>query len=117
MRAGLLRHQIYIRQPQDKDTAKGDREMTYDIPMPSADIPNCFAEICPLVGRELIVAKGIRADLSHKIRMRYLSSVGITPRSRLYWYDGTVMQCYNVGPAVDFDNRQIEVSYYGIRIS
>lgn len=111
-----MRHKLFIRQPLDVDTPKGDREMSYDIPLVS-DIPSCYAEVCPLVGRELVVARGIRSDLSHKIRMRYISSTTITVRSRLYWYDGMVMQCYQVGPAVDMDNRQIEVSYYGIRIN
>ena len=116
MRAGAMRHQIFIRQPRDVDTAKGDREMTYDIPFVS-DTPDCYASIEPLVGRELIVAKGIRADLGVKIRMRWISSTPITPRTRLYWYDDTVMQCYHVIPAVDMENRHIEVSYYGIRIN
>ena len=111
--AGRLRHRVYIRNPVITTTAKGDQLKVFDVPIPSTD-PDAWASIEPLVGRELIVARGIRADVSHKIMMRFTRLA--TQLSRIYWYDGVDMLEYHLGPLIDRETRHIYVSYYAVEI-
>jgi head-tail adaptor len=113
MIAGHLRHRVYVRQPQDTETKKRDMEMIYS-PIDLSSSPTHYAEILPLVGRELIFARQYRADISHKIRMRY--TLDINQRTRIYWLGSDKLHQYELGPAVNAENRNIEVTFYAFEI-
>ena len=63
------------------------------------------ASVSPLVGREYIAAKQISADVTHKIRLRYLS--GITPKMRISW-DGRIFDIESI-LNVDECNREMVI--------
>lgn len=111
--AGRLRHKVYIRNPVVTMTPKGDQLQDFQAPIPT-DEPDAWASIEPLQGRELIVARGIRADISHLLKFRFTRS--INQLSRVYWYDGVEMLMYHMGPRVDRESRHIYISFYATEI-
>ena len=116
VKAGKLCHRVFLRQRIDAAaTAKGDQPMTYEAPTTSME-PDAYASIEPLVGRELIVARGLRADVSHKIELRGQYGAELNATCRIYWYNGVEFETYMLGPAVDKENRQILVSFYAYRV-
>lgn len=110
MRAGKLRHLIQLCSPIDSATAKGDNEVTFDY----VNYIEVYANIEPLVGRELQFAQQIRADLSHKITMRYHNIPD--HRTQIRWWDGFKYRIFWCGPAVDTELRNVELSIYAQEI-
>lgn len=108
--AGELRHIAEVWQPVDSITIKGDDEITYS----HTDGDDEYCSIEPLAGREILFARQIRGDLTHKIVMRYRDD--ITHRTQLRWDNGTVVRQYNLGPMVDVESRNVMVSFYAIEI-
>lgn len=97
MRAGPLRHQIVIEQTTEtRDTSGGviDTWSTF---------ATVWASVSPLIGREYMAAKQVSADVTHKIRMRYLS--GVTPKMRVSWDSRT----FDIGSILNVDERDIEM--------
>ena len=110
MQAGQLRHKIAIVQAVDSITPKGDDEITYD----EAGVTYAYASIEPLSGREFLFAKQIRADITHKITMRY--RISINHRTKIRWYDGITLHEFNVGPVINQDLRNTSLTFYAIKI-
>ncbi|MBI4800635.1 MAG: phage head closure protein [Desulfarculus sp.] len=71
MRAGALRHRVAIQQPVTS-TPEGQAEpvVTY---VPFA--LDAWASVEPLNGREFFAAGGRQAEVSHRVRLRYLAGV------------------------------------------
>lgn len=131
MKAGKLRHGIYVLSFTDRQTPKGDRIRTFE-PTPTPFDPGAaggvqaatyrpvddYAAIEPLRGRELVVAMGMRADLSHRITLRYRPDVH--QESRIVWVrsDGPPLVAYKfeLGPEVDDELRGVEMSFYAFVI-
>jgi head-tail adaptor len=108
--AGSLRHVCEVWQPVETTTAKGDVEFTYAQSTEPLDIEYCSIE--PLQGRELLFARQVVADVTHKISFRYRRD--ITHKTQLRWYDGTETHKYELGPLVDKEARQVIVTVYAI---
>ena len=109
-KAGGLRHKLEIWQPVDTVTGKGDTVITYI----AADEPYEYASVEPIAGRELLFARQVRADVTHKITMRHRSD--ITHRTQFIWWDGYVDRKFNVGPFVDSEYKHVQMSFYAIEI-
>jgi SPP1 family predicted phage head-tail adaptor len=75
MRAGYLRHQITIEAPEETQTADGSFAVTW------RTFATSWASIDPLLGKEYFAAAREQADISHKIRMRFVS--GLNHRMRI----------------------------------
>lgn len=118
MNSGELRHRIYILDFADSKTVKGDRVRNFEKIPPSPDIePDDWAAITPLRGRELVIAMGIRAELTHKIKMRYRNDV--QPGKLIGWVeneDPMIYRVFELGPALDDELRGTEMWFYGIEI-
>lgn len=110
VKAGQLRHICEVWQPADSFTVKGDDEISYNhIP---GDDEYCSIE--PIQGREILFARQVRADVTHKIVMRYRPD--ISHRTVLLWNDGFVNRLFNLGPAVNTDLRNVLMNFYGVEI-
>lgn len=136
MKAGKLRHAIYVLASTDVRTVKGDRVRTFEA-VPTAFDPNAvggvqaatyrppddYASIEPLRGRELVVAQGMRGDLTHKVTLRYRP--GVNQVARLAWVEsdgtGPPPDAYRVhiielGPEVNDEYRNVEMQFYGYEV-
>ena len=126
MKAGKLRHAIFVLAFEDVRTAKGDRVRTFaEVPTPfdptvAVQLPTYrgnddWASIEPLRGRELVVAQGMRADLTHRIVLRYRGDVH--EASRIVWVrDEATRLVFELGPQVDNELRAVEMSFYAFVI-
>lgn len=111
IRAGKLRHKVTLLQAVDSITDKGDDEITYD----EDGAIELWANVEPLQGRELQFAMQVRADVTHKISMRYRGA--INHRSILRWVDGDGnTRTFNLGPNVDPELRGIQSLFYAVEI-
>lgn len=124
MKAGKLRHGIYILALTDRMTVKGDRIRTFeDVPTPFDPLAEVqaatyrqvdeWAAIEPLRGRELVVAQGMRGDLTHKITMRH--TFDANAENRIVWVASDtpyVIYIFELGPQVDDELRGIEMTFY-----
>lgn len=111
IRAGKLRHKVTLLQAVDSITDKGDDEITYD----EAGAIQLWANIEPLTGRELQFAMQVRADVTHKIELRYRGT--INHRSKLRWVDGGGnTREFHLGPNVDPELRGIKSMFYAVEI-
>ncbi len=118
MRAGELRHRVYVIHYADTYTAKGDRVRQFQTVPPDPDAePDDYAAIEALKGRELVVAHGMRADLSHKVTMRYRRDIG--PGNRLGWVQADeplIYRIFELGPMVDRELRGTDMTFYAVEI-
>jgi head-tail adaptor len=110
MNIGSLRHKVYVFQPVDNMTDRGDNEIEY----PETSTEWYWGAIEPLQGRELLFALQLRADLTHKITLRFARD--ITFRTQLRWYDGVEWIKFNCGPPVNNEMRNRELSVYASSI-
>lgn len=83
VRLGDLDKRVTILNPTTVESSRGDATVSYA--EPDVD-PEIYASIDPLQGRELVVAKQVRADVTHSVTVRYRDDIG--PRTRLRWWDG-----------------------------
>ena len=78
MRAGRLRERIVIERPTaGNPTASGERPDTW------STFATRWAEVVPSGGREFVAAQQVRAEMSHLLRLRYLSGVTTAMRVKL----------------------------------
>ena len=75
MRVGPLRHRATIQSYAKTRDAYGAEVETW------SDFADVWASIEPLIGREYMAAKQLTADVSHKIRIRYIE--GLSPTMRV----------------------------------
>jgi SPP1 family predicted phage head-tail adaptor len=77
MNAGSLRHRITIQSvTETKDTFGGVTEAW-------GTHAAVWASIEPLSGRELLQAQQVQADITHRVRMRYVA--GVTTKMRVLY--------------------------------
>lgn len=97
MRAGKLRHQITIEQVTETQSTTGMTAETW------SEFATVWAAVEPLRGREFFASKQIQAEISTRIRIRYLA--GITPKMRVLF--GT--RVYLIDSVIDAEERHIEM--------
>jgi SPP1 family predicted phage head-tail adaptor len=97
MNAGSLRHRITFQTSTDTVDAGGGLVETW------ATLATVWASISPLVGRELVNAKMVNSEITHKIRIRHLSTV--TPKCRALF--GT--RIFQIFEVLDYEERNIEM--------
>jgi len=97
MRIGNLRNYITIQTPTETTDANLEIILTW------ATFANVWAEITPLVGREYYASKTVNAEISGKVRIRYLA--GVTSEMRII--DGT--KTYQIEAVINIDNRNEEL--------
>lgn len=105
-----LRHLITVWVPTDTVNAKRDLVTTYE----EENSFQVYGSIEPLQGRELVVAKGMRGDLSHSITMRF--NRNINHKCKLTWNDGVTTREFYIGPEVNTENRNVEMSFYAVEV-
>lgn len=74
MEAGKLRHLVKVQEPMPTANEFGEPEIAW------VDFATVWAAIEPLRGRERWAAQQINAEVSHRIRMRFLAGVLATFR-------------------------------------
>ena len=77
MYAGKLRHRLTVQTVTGAQDRYGEPSDTW------ADTRVVWAQVTPLTGDELIVARQVTPEVTHDIRMRY--GVTVTPANRLLW--------------------------------
>jgi len=88
MRAGKLRRRLVIQQATETQGATGEMAVTW------GTFATVWGSVEPLRGREFWAAKELQAEVSTRIRIRYLA--GVTPKmqvldgTRLYWIDAVI---------------------------
>jgi SPP1 family predicted phage head-tail adaptor len=99
MRAGKLRHYVQLLVPPDPSAtdSQGDPASTF------SGGPSFWCSIEPLTPREFLLASQIRADVTHKVTLRYRDD--ITARHRLKW--GT--RVFEVGPPLSTEERHFDL--------
>ena len=97
MRAGRLRHIVTIQEPVETQDSMGHPAVTW------SDVATRRASIEPLSGREFFTAKEFHADVSTRIRLRYLA--GVTPKMRVKWGD----RYFNIHSAISPDKKNREL--------
>lgn len=103
--ASRLIHEATLYNPVDSLTVKGQQIVTY----PTA-WGNMWVAVDPLSGRELFWAKQMRADLTHKITMRWHPD--ISHRWRLHLYG----QVYEFGPPLPYQTRQEYIEITAVQL-
>jgi len=84
VKIGKLRHRITIQEKVTVPDGYGGVTSTWK------DVATVWSSVEPLKGRELYAAQQVKAELSHRVRIRYMS--GIKPEMR-----------------IAFDNRTFEI--------
>ena len=79
MRIGSLRHYVTLRTYTKSRDAYGAEVETWE------DFASTWASVEPLIGREYLAAKQVSAEVTHKIRMRYMP--GVLPTMTIVWGD------------------------------
>jgi SPP1 family predicted phage head-tail adaptor len=77
MRAGPMRHRITLETPAETQTPDGSVTRTW------APFATVWASVEPLLGREWFDAQREQADVSHRVRMRFLAGVSHNMRVML----------------------------------
>lgn len=78
MRAGTMRKRFTIQAlPRTRD-AYGQISETW------SDVRTVWGSLEPLVGRELLAAQEVKAATTHRVRIRFIPDVRVTPRHRFY---------------------------------
>jgi len=98
MQAGNLRHRVTIQQVTETRDDMGGVTQTW-----STFAASLHAEIAPLSGRELLLARQVNAETTHRIRLRYRA--GITPKMRVLFGS----RIFAIESVLDTDERGIEV--------
>ena len=98
MDPGKLRHRVTIQQPFEA-TAGGETAITW------SDVETgVWAAIEPISSREYFLASQVRADITHRVTVRYRP--GIKANWRIVWRDGGTERILNLlGPPIDREER------------
>ena len=99
MIAGKLRHRIVIQSPTETVNSYGEREQSW------STFATVWGSIEPLKGSEFIAAQQTNAELSVRMRIRYLAA--IKPKYRVSWNDRTFE--INSIANIEERNREIEL--------
>jgi SPP1 family predicted phage head-tail adaptor len=77
MRAGALSERIEIQEKTVTRAANGEETVTW------VEFATVWADVEPLSGREVVAVRAAQADLSLRVRLRYLA--GVNPTMRVWW--------------------------------
>ena len=99
MRAGRLRHKVSIQSATEARDAHGGVTRSW------SESASVWASIEPLSGRELSEARQIAAETTHRIRLRYLSS--LAPDQRIV-HDSRTFEIVSIAN-VEERNREMVV--------
>lgn len=94
--AGELNHRIEIQSATDTPNEQGGHAQTWTTAQAR------WAKIEPLNGRELFNAQQVKADVTHKICIRYYE--GLTPHYRFKF--GT--RYFNIASVINPDSQRVE---------
>jgi SPP1 family predicted phage head-tail adaptor len=97
MRAGKLKHPIIIQEVTETQSETGAPAETW------STFAEVWAAIEPLRGREFFASKQIQAEVTTRIRIRYLE--GITPKMRVLWGE----RIYLIDAIIDLEERHREM--------
>lgn len=100
MQAGKLRHRISIRRPLQEVDASGAPTSGGE-----ALVANLWASVEALSGRELLLAQQSHAETTHRIVIRGVKGVSITPTMKVR--DAT--QAFEIESVLDREGRGIEL--------
>ena len=78
VRFGKFRHQIKIQSPVEVQDAAGEMVVSA-----WTDLATLHASITPVQGRETFDASQLYADVTHRVRCRYVA--GVTPKHRVLY--------------------------------
>lgn len=95
---GSLRHRVQVQAPQQTQDEFGEVAETW------VTVAEVWAEVRAMSGRELFNAQQVQADVTHKVRMRYLDV--LRPSYRLV-HDGKILNVSSIVP--DTLNTMMEV--------
>jgi SPP1 family predicted phage head-tail adaptor len=93
---GDLRHRITIQTFTESSNDYNEPVKTW------ATFATVWASVSPLIGREYFASQQITAEVTGKIRMRYLE--GVTPKMRVL-FSGKI---YDIAAVIDIEERHIE---------
>lgn len=111
MRCGKLRSPVYVQARTMTRNSYGEPEEVWDDPGELR-----WARIEPLTGREAIWGKQVESTVSHRVRMRYWSSV--TPEYRLVTaVDPAVARVLNIVSVSNIDDRGAEMELLCIEVT
>lgn len=77
MRAGRLSERIVLQEKAVTRGGNGEEVVTWET------FATVWADVEPLSGREVVAVRAAQADLSLRVRLRYLA--GVNPAMRVYW--------------------------------
>lgn len=100
MRAGLLRHRIEVQAATEAEDVHGGHSETW---IPADTI---WGSIEPLKGEELLEAQAVDVRVTHRVRMRYQPSGGLTAKKRLKF--GT--RIFNIISVLNTEERNWELT-------
>ncbi len=97
--SGSLRHTIQIEEAVITQNEVGEPVQTWSVTATRR------ASVEPLQGQEKFIAQQVKADVTHRVRLRYLD--GLTPSKRIR-FNGRLLNIESVLNA-DEKNREMEV--------
>ncbi len=109
MNVGELRHLMQLMQPKETRDAANDSIIEYQ---PFDEPVWCAIE--PLMGRELFWAQSVRADLTHKVTMRYTAGPG--PKWRGTYEDDLGVRTFEFGPPMNLQERRQWLVFTAIEV-
>jgi SPP1 family predicted phage head-tail adaptor len=97
MDPGKLRHLVTLQQPSETTTG-GETARSW------SDVAEVSAAIEPISSREYFLASQPRADVTHRVTIRYRA--GIQSTRRIVWKEGNTTRTLNLlGPPIDREER------------
>lgn len=123
---GKFVHKVWLFNPTITYTAKGDAVYNYndngvagsldrELDLEALGALGIRASILPLLGRELVVAKGIKNDITLKFQSWFTPV--LTGLTRIYWYNGTQWIRLEIATPVTPDYQNRELWFYGCEIT
>ena len=97
MQAGDLRNRVTIKQKSVTREASGAEAIAWLV------VATVWAAVEPLSGREFITMRQERAEISTRIRIRYMA--GLTPSMRVYWGQ----RMYEIDTVIEIQERMREI--------
>lgn len=93
--AGQLRERIVVQKPTESRNRLGETTYTYDT------FAEVWASVTGVTAREFLLANTQQTEITHRIRMRYLT--GLTNQMRISWR-GRTLQIISV---LEHENRSV----------
>jgi len=101
MRAGELRHRVAIQEQTDTTDGMGGFTTAWAAVAGMSSLP---AAIWPLKSKERLENLKLESEVTHRIRIRYVS--GVTSKMRVYWAEKS--RTFNIiGTPINPDERNI----------